>query len=348
MATRTRARSHVIAEDGRPWHQVRLALGLLGAIVVAGTVAYVLLGLSPLDALYMTITTVTTVGFREVGDPTVAHRVVTIALVVLGVGTALYTLTTVLEALIEGHLTNLYGSRRMQRRIDQMEGHVVVCGLGRVGRRIADYLHNAGEEVVAVEHVTSRVEGHPFPAIAADATDDAALQRAGIERAKTLVVALNTDADNVYVTLSARSLNPDLFIVARAREEAAEPKLRQAGANRVVNPQVIGGSRIAALVLQPNVTDFLDVVMHDGSLEFRLGEVGVPASSPLAGCSLREAQLRERTGAMVLAMRTPAGEFHTNPAADTALVAGALLIAIGTEAQIADLQHVVEGSPPAH
>ena len=174
-----------------------------------------------------------------------------------------------------------------------------------------------------------------------DATDDAVLSAASIERASALVAALDTDAANLFVTLSGRSARSDLFIVARARVESAEPKLAQAGADRVVNPQYIGGERIAAMILQPSVADFLDVVMHDGSLEFRLAEVEVPAGSPIAEESLRDAHLRDRTGALVLAMRDDAGNFRTNPPPDTPINAGEILIAIGTVAQLQALRDEV-------
>ena len=153
----------------------------------------------------------------------------------------------------------------------------------------------------------------PGLSVCGDATDDAVMTAAGLERAATLVTAVDSDAANLFITLSARDRRPDLFIVSRVRDEANEAKLRQAGADRVVNPQQIGGGRIAALALAPNVADFLDVVMHDGSLEFRLADVAVPEASPLAGQSLREAHVRDQTGALVLAIRDEDGEFTTNP-----------------------------------
>src|SRR5437764_8463612 len=163
------------------------------------------------------------------------------------------------------------------------------------------------------------------------------LRKAGIMRARALVTAINTDAENVYVTLSARALRPDLIIVARARTEASEPKLLRAGATRVVNPQRIGGQRIAAAAMQPNVVEFLDVVMHDGSLEFRLEEVSVGGGSRLAGRTLQDANVGETTGALVLALRDQDGAFLTNPPLHTPIGAGQVLIAIGTEEQLAAL-----------
>lgn len=306
-------------------------------VLLAGTVAYYLLGLSVLDALYQTVTTISTVGFREYGDTDAAWKITTLVVILVGVGAALYTLGVFLETLVEGRLTDRIERRRTTRRIARMEGHVIVCGWGRVGRTIASHLQGASIDVVVVDNDPGRVALVEGVALEGDATDDNVLREAGIERAATLIAALATDADNLYITLSARALRPDLFIVARARLEAAEPKLAQAGANRVVNPQKIGGARMAALAVQPGVADFLDVVMHDGSLEFRLGEVPLRSGSALVGHSLRSAQIRDRTGALILAVRTQDGTFRTNPRPEVELEADQTLIAIGTEAQLAAL-----------
>jgi voltage-gated potassium channel len=177
--------------------------------------------------------------------------------------------------------------------------------------------------------------------VCGDATDDAVMTAAGLERAASMVTAVDSDAANLFITLSARDRRDDLFIVCRVRDDANEAKLRQAGANRIVNPQEIGGGRIAALALAPNVADFLDVVMHDGSLEFRLADITVPESSPLAGKSLREAQVRDLTGALVLAIRKD-GEFTTNPAPESELRQGDVLIAIGTQQQLEELQQLAD------
>ena len=234
----------------------------------------------------------------------------------------------------------------MDRQIGRMSGHVIVCGFGRVGRNLAHYLAGTDQEVVVIENDPARAAAarESTPVVPGDATSDEVLREAGIDRARVLVTALNTDADNLFVTLTARSLREDLFIVARARVESSEAKLAQAGADRVVNPQRIGGARMAAFVLQPHVVEFLDVVMHDGSLEFRLEEVPVPQGSPLAGRSLREAQIRDSTGALVLALLDGEGEFTTNPPPETVLRAGQILIAIGTAGQLEALADAARAS----
>jgi voltage-gated potassium channel len=316
------------------WRRLRLGLMVLAGVLVAGTAGYVVLGFSLLDAVYQTVTTVTTVGFREVHPLSDAGQVFTIVLILTGVGTALYNLTLMIQAVIEGELTELLGRRKMERQIGRMGNHVIVCGWGRVGRALTEYVARAGQEVVVVDRDQERARtvGHPF--VHGDATEDTVLLEAGIERARVLVSTLTTDADNLFVTLSGRSLRPDLFIVARARVVDSEAKLLQAGADRVVNPQSIGGKRMAAFVLQPHVAEFLDVVMHDGTLEFRLEELLVADGSPLAGVSLRETHIRDQTGALILAMRDSDGTFITNPPPETLLRAGQILIAIGTETQL--------------
>ena len=312
-------------------------------VTVAGTIGYFVLGFSFLDALYQTVTTISTVGFREVEPFDTARKIFTIVLVLVGVGVALFTFTLLLEALVEGQVRNLLGRRRMERELTRMKDHVIVCGWGRVGREIARYVTGVGQQVVVIDADADRIASCPHPTVQGDATDEGILREAGIERARVLVAAINTDADNLYVTLTARSMVPSLIIVARARIEASEAKMTQAGADRVVNPQRIGGARMAAFALQPHVAEFLDVVMHDGSLEFRLEEVPVGERSPLVGSSLREAHIRDRTGALVLATRDLDGRFTTNPAPETVIKPGEILIAIGTEAQLAAL---VEAARP--
>jgi voltage-gated potassium channel len=318
--------------------RIQLALLALLAVVAAGSIGYLVLGFGPLDAVYQTVTTITTVGFRELHPLSTAGKIFTIVLIISGVGTALYAFSVVLESLVEGHLRQHVERRKMRRDIARMSGHAIVCGWGRVGRAVAGYLAGQGAAVVVVDVDPQRVADVTYPALVGDVTDDEVLRKAGIMRARALVAAINTDAENVYVTLSARSLRPDLIIIARARTEASEPKLLRAGATRVVNPQRIGGQRIAAAALQPNVVEFLDVVMHDGSLEFRLEEIPVRAGSRLAGHTLQQANVGETTGALVLALRGRDGTFLANPPMHTPVDAGYILIAIGTQQQLSALQ----------
>ncbi|MGA2519854.1 MAG: potassium channel protein [Acidimicrobiales bacterium] len=317
-----------------PFRRVRIGLTALVLVVAGGTVGYLVLGFGFLDALYQTVVTISTVGYAP---PHALHgggKVFTIFLILLGVGTALYSFSTVLEVLIEGHMRDLVRRRSMERKIERMSGHVVVCGWGRVGREVARFLAAAGLDVVVVDRDGTRMAEVPYPSVTGDATEDATLLQAGIDRAAALVAALDTDADNLFITVACRSMRPDLNIIARARNESSEPKLVRAGANRVVNPQQLGGDRMASFVTQPHVVDFIDVVMHDGTLEFRLEELLVSPSSPLSGNTLRSVRLHDRTGALVLAVRRPDGSFDTNPSPQTTIEAGDVLIGVGTASQL--------------
>ncbi len=320
-----------------PFRRVRIGLGALTLVLVVGTVGYLLFGFSLLDALYQTVITVTTVGFNSPRSVGAGSKVFTIILILVGVGTALYTFSAVLEVLIEGHMRDLVRRRKMERDIARMDRHVIVCGWGRVGREVAQFLTNAGRDVVVIDHDLERLSGVPYASVRGDATDDEILHQAGIDRAATLVAALDADADNLYVTMAGKSMRPDLQIIARARNESSESKLVRAGADRVVNPQQLGGARMASFVTHPHVVDFVDVVMHDGTLKFRLEELAVAVDSPLTGSTLGSMQLRDRTGALVLAIRRPDGGFVTNPSPGHTIEAGDVLIGVGTAEQLSAL-----------
>jgi len=321
--------------------RLQAALVALAAIVAAGSIGFVVMGNDPLDAIYRTITTITTVGFRDVEPHDTAGKIFTIILVLIGVGTAFYTMGVLLETLVEGQLRDVVGRRRMERRIEGFADHTVICGWGRVGRTIAEYVHGVGQDLVVIDRDGDRLASCPYPNIVGDATEDEVLEQAGIRKARAVVAALELDASNLFVVVSCRALRPELFIVARARGDANEHKLLNAGADRVVNPQQIGGARIAAFLVQPHVAEFLDVVMHDGSLEFRLAEIPIRDGCPIDGRSLREAQIRDKTGALVLAIRDADGQFATNPAPETTLRHGEVMIAVGTEPQIQKLTELV-------
>ena len=324
--------------DDRPgMRRLQMALGALGLVIVGGSLGYWALGSSPLDAVYRTVTVITTVGFQQPGQPGRGVKVFTIVLVLVGVGTALYSLGALLEVLIEGQLAAVFGRRRMERRIAGMSGHVIICGWGRVGRVVADQLSAHGLEFVVVDVDEERLQGIGYPSLVGDATDDDVLRAAGIDRARALVCVMSNDAADLYVTLSGRALNPSLFIVGRVRVADSEEKIRRAGADRVINPQAIGGARIAALLLQPHVAEFLDVVTREAGIEFRLEEFALDGGCRLCGTALGQSHIRAQTGALVLALRQPDGNFLTNPPPDTVLQSGQVLIAVGTEQQLRDL-----------
>ena len=322
--------------------RLRLALATVVTIFVIGTIGFMAFGLSFVDAMYMTITTITTVGYRELNGPdlTTAEKVFTMAIIVTGVSTVLYTFTLTVQVVVEGQLSEFVGRRRMDRKIAEMRDHVVVCGWGRVGRATARDLVRAETDVVVIDSNDQRVHDLDLPTIVGDATLDETLRAAGIERARALVAALEGDAENLFVTLSSREMNPDLFIVARARQDDSIEKLSRAGADRVVNPQELGAARMASFVVQPNVAEFVDVVMHERSMDFRMREVEISAGSGVAGVTLREANFRQRAGVLVLALRGDDGVFATNPDPDMVLHPHHVIIAVGTSEALQELVRV--------
>ena len=322
--------------------RLRIALGLVATVFIAGVIGYRIFGLTWMDAVYMTVITITTVGYREItGIPSAAEQIFTIIIIVTGVSTVLYTFTLGVQVVVEGQLRDFVGRRRMNRRIADYSGHTIVCGWGRVGKGVVHDLRSAGGQIVVIDEDPERVRDLDLPVVIGDATLDATLRSAGVNKARSLIAALEGDAENLFVTLSARTINPDLFIVARARADESVAKLSRAGADRVVNPQELGATRMASFVLQPNVAEFVDVVMHERSMEFRMREFDIAEDCWLNGTSLRDANLRDRANVLVLAVRDADGTFRTNPSPDTVIHAGDIVIAVGTTDSLAGFAEVL-------
>lgn len=324
--------------------RVARAVAVLVAILVVGTLGYAAVeGWPLLDSLYMTVITIATVGYREVRPLSDAGRILTIGLILAGVGGLGYSFGTIVEFMVEGHLRTMVEGRRMQKRIAELSGHYIVVGIGRVGSVVARTLAEEGVPFVVVdscEECKSAAEEAGWLFVHGDATSEEVLRQAGVERARGLVSAVDTDADNLFIVLTARTLNPDLFIVARSTSIASESKILKSGADRVITPNVIGGRRMAAMLTRPVVADYLDVVMHGDALEYRLDAMRVSPGSELDGKTIGEAQVRDRTGAFVLAVRS--GErINANPGAQTRFAAGDEIIALGTREQLAELEKLV-------
>lgn len=322
-------------------HRLRIAFAVLFATTSVGTTGYMILGLSFVDALYQTVITVSTVGFREVGTADqidTDYKFFTIVLIMVGAGAVLYTLGVLIETLIEGRLSEEFGRRRMQRTIEDLSNHVIVCGWGQVGQSIAGTLTGEGHDVVVVDR-RQKVADEQLHVVG-DATDDAMLSAAGIDRARALVVALDTDADNVYVTLSGRAFAERLFIVARANDSDAEDKLYRAGADRVVNPHQLGGAHMAALVSQPNVTEFLDITMNNRELAITISELEVGPASMLARRAIKDLDLAGNT---ILAIRRADGAFDHHPDLSLPAGVGDVLIALGTSSELSALHEEFDG-----
>lgn len=324
---------------------LRLAFLLFLTVLCTGVIGYILIeGWSWLDSLYMTVITISTVGFHEVGELSLAGRFFTIFLIILGAGVLLYVFSVAIEFMVEGHLTGLMGRRRMDKQIKRLDGHYILCGLGRVGQQVAKEFQAAGRSFVVIENNPDKIalckeEGLLY--VEGDASSDEILNEANIKKAKGLVSAVDTDAANVFVTLTARVLNPDIMIVARANSEESEEKLLKAGANRVISPTAIGGRRMANLLLKPLVCDYLDVVSHGGDFEFQLEEAVIKSGSALANKTLRESQLREKVGVLILAIEKKDGRLDTNPSPETTFSTGDKVVVIGTKNQLDAFQKLL-------
>ncbi len=313
-------------------------LAVLG-IAFLGTVGYRILGLPWFEALYQTIITITTVGFAEIDlelADTDEYRLFTLFLVVIGVGSVLYTITVFFETFIEGTLNDAFRRRRMSRVINQMSNHTILCGWGSVGHAVADFCARHNTDVVIIDRDPVD-DTSALPLIVADATDDHVLVAAGIDRAKTLILALDNDSDNLFVCLSARALRRDLFIVARTSSRTNEPKFFQAGADRVINPHEIGGSRMAALALQPHVAEFIDEILQDEQHDVSVQEFVVTDESTIAGKRLLDLRDGEQRS-LIIAIRKPTQRYHTNPSPQTVVEVGDVLIALGSDDELAALR----------
>lgn len=347
----------MIAPGGEPWRtflqRLVAVVVALGLVVAGGTVAFIATdGWSVGDALWMSIITVTAVGYEEVRPLTRGTQVVATCLLAGGITLMGVWFAALTSAIVEMDLAHVFKFRRNMRKIEKLDGHVVVCGIGRTGRQIVSELEGAGVPYVAIDKDEERAEvlqktHEQALVLVADATRDETLVDARIERARGLVACLSQDTDNLFVCLSARDRKSDLTIVARAYDEQTMQKLRVAGADHVVSPNVTGGVRMASVLLRPKVVSFLDVVAGSEGLALRLEQVDIPGASPLAGHSLAEARIPQRTGLIVIAIRSadeePAEGWRYNPGPDESLREGDALIVLGKPAQIDKLASLVTG-----
>jgi len=293
-----------------------------------------------LDALYMTIITISTVGFREVRDLSPSGKLFTIILIFSGLFIAAFAVTVVTSFIIEGEFRFILRRRMMEKNVSKLKDHYIICGAGETGHYIVDQFIKRKVPFVVLEADSARVEQiveQGSLAILGDATVEEDLLKAGIDRATGLLCCLSNDADNVFTVLTARELNPDLFIVSRAIDDKADLKLLKAGANKTVSPNEIGGVRMASLVLRPAVVSFLDVITRAGGVTIDLEEVVIGKSSSLDGVSLAEARIPERTGLIVMAVKRSGDETRINPGPDCTLQENDALIVLGQEEQVEKL-----------
>jgi voltage-gated potassium channel len=329
-------------EGGLRSRQLRHAVALLAVVIAAGTGGYMLIeGWGAWDAFYMTVISVSTVGYREVYDLSWAGQAFTAALLIFGVGTAFYAFTLVAAGIIESRLHPRIQQKRRARMIDQLTDHFILCGAGRIGLIIADEFRRQDVPFVVIDHdpvAVQEVIRRGDLAVEADASREDVLGKLRIDTARGLIAALGTDAENVYTILTARGLRPDLFVIARADSDDAGRKMLKAGASRVVSPYQIGAVRLAQTALRPAVVDFVELATSSESLELAMEQVSIGTGSALAGRTIVEANVRQRFGVIVVAIQRAGGHMDFNPPHDAVMRAGDELVVLGRPGQLRDLE----------
>jgi voltage-gated potassium channel len=294
----------------------------------------------------MSAITLTTVGYGETHPLTSGGRAFAILFLFTGVFLLFYSATETIRAVVSGQLRATLGREGVKYRLEELRDHIVVCGFGRMGRLVCQEFERQKALFVLIDQSEDALAGWAFQhgvPVHGDVTEDDVLRQAGLDRAKVLVAVLPSDADNLYVTLTARVMNPRLFIVARAEQESAEAKLRRVGANQVVAPYLIGGHRVAQAVLRPTVGHFLEQAGRLHAADYQIEEVVLHKASPLRGKTLREANLRDDMGVVVIALRAADGEIVFNPKGDSVLEAGSVLVVVGRREQLDELDRLTAG-----
>ncbi len=324
-----------------PLKKIKFSLLSLIILIGGGTFGYSAIeDWNLFESLYMTIITLTTVGYNEVHNLSHQGQIFTIFLIIFGVGTIAYTIGSMIQFMVEGQLHQILGRKKVQKQIGRLQGHYIICGYGRIGRLISREFASKPTPFIVVENDPKRCQrladdGHLF--IEGDATQDEILERAGIHQAKGLITAVTSDAANVFIILTARGINPELFIMARASEEGAEVKLVRAGANKVVSPYTIGANRMAQAILRPLVVDFIDIATGHKNISLQMEEIPVAPESRLVGKDLIQSGIRKELGLIIVGIKHD-GEMIFNPAANTIIEAGNTLIALGEYPEIQKLE----------
>jgi voltage-gated potassium channel len=322
-------------------------IALLGAalltVLLLGSLGFILIeGWNFFDSLYMTVTTLTTVGYREIHPLSPWGKVYNMVLILTGMGVMLYVVTTLARVVVEGEIRAALGKRKLLKHIQKLQDHYILCGFGRIGEIIARQLKEAGVPLVVVENnpdLVPRLEEAGYYFVVGDATREEVLVEAGIERAKGLVAVVSSDAGNVYITLTARSLNPKLFIVARGEEIASRDKLLRAGADKVEIPYEMGGRKMIHTILRPTVVTFMELAMQEG-VEWSMEEIAVGGASPLLGLPLKDSGIRRKLDLIVVAIKRADGAMLFNPAPDAPILAGDTLIVLGLRKNLDALEEL--------
>ena len=327
------------------YKKIRIAGSLLISIITFGTLSYHYIeGMTFFESFYMTIITISTVGFMEVKPLSQAGRIITIMILATGVSTGAYTIGSFISLLVEGELAKTFGRRKLDKYISKLKNHYIICGYGRIGSLICEELAANSIKFVVIEHDPERIEAlnkAKYLYIDMDATAEEALIKAGIMNAKGIVPTVQSDADNVFITLTARGLRPDILILSRSSDEKSEIKLKRAGATVVVSPYLIGGRRMAEVILRPTVVDFINSATMHKELGLAMEEVCVKERSKLIGKNLIESNLRKDFGIIIVAIKKNTGKMIFNPMPQEKLDANDVLVVLGKEEDVSRMNNVI-------
>jgi len=322
------------------------AFVFLISILVIGVGGYMLVERwSFFDALYMVVITLATVGYSETHPLSFEGRIFTIVLIVLWVGIGVYAVSSIMKPIIEGEIRRVLGRRKLEKEIRALRDHYIICGFGRMGKYISMELQNTSVPYLVLEKdptIREKLEREKHIYLFGDATEDEVLIQAGVERARGLVAVVASDADNVYITLTARELNPNIFILARSTDESSEAKLKRAGVDKVISPYHMGAVRMVQAILRPAVVDFIEIAFHGQSMELQLEEFTVHPDSIFVGASLKEGEIRKNLGVIIVAVKDSSGRMVFNPSSDFRIGVGDTLIALGKINDLLRLEKILK------